>query len=164
MTGCLSVFAFQEKATLPDHALYLSMTEITFTASGAGIVRIKVFSDDLQNALKNFSDTYKPEDLYHFFGKNQSLATEYFKAHFQLSINGGKVNYQLSDFQIENDAHFITFQFIPPSAVQSIRLEADFFMELFPTQTNVVKVSKAGKPYYFKFTSPTQPETLTWTR
>lgn len=161
---CWCIMALGERTPLPDHALYLSMTEIELTPGANGRVQIKVFSDDLQNALRNYSETYRAADLHQYFEKNRALAEQYFQAHFRLSINEKKVSIQLEDFQIENDAHFITFHFSPPTNIQQISLEADFFMELFPTQTNVVKVSKSGEPYFFKFTKPTRPEVLTWTR
>ena len=160
---CLLGLAITQKKLYPAHALYLSMTEIQLNADGTGEIEIKVFSDDLQNALKNYSGTYQPADLQNFFSKNKALAAEYFGAHLHLLLNEDIIKYQLVNYEIENDAHFITFQFRNPLDANRLSLEADFFMELFPTQTNVVKVNRAGEQYYYKFTKPTRPQVLTWT-
>lgn len=165
MGCCLCLTAPGKTVTKPNHAIYLSMTEIELRPGEKGVIQIKVFSDDLQNALKNYSHTYQSAGLNQYFEKNRGLAERYFQTHFRLSMNQKKVDFWLSDFRIENDAHFITFHFKAIPNLTTISLEADFFMELFPTQTNVVKVNREGNnPYFFKFTRPTRPEVLTWTR
>ncbi len=161
---CLLGLAFTQEKLHPAHALYLSMTEIELSADGTGNIEVKVFSDDLQNALRNYSSAYQPADLENFFDKNKGLAGQYFRTHLRLLLNEDTVKYQLVDYDIESNAHFITFHFTTPPDALSLSLEADFFMELFPTQNNVIKVNKAGEQYYYKFTKPSQTQILTWAR
>ncbi len=151
-------------APLPEHALYLSVSELEIVSDGPSTIRIKVFSDDLQNALINFSQQYQPAGLQTFFEKNTLLAQEYFEEHLQLKVDGEPVSYNYTGHTIEGDAHFITYQFHEEKEITRISMEADFFMELFPTQTNIIKVKRQNEQLHFKFTHPTTPQAFTWTR
>ena len=146
------------------HALYLSVTEIEFCSSKTSSLRVKVFSDDLQSALRNFSKKYQQGDLQHFFERNQLLAEAYFQQHLKLSVNNQPVTIRLESYSIENDAHFVTFRFKCPESIVKLNMKADFLMELFPTQTNIVKVLYGGDTSYLKFTSSSTSKSLTLTR
>lgn len=146
----------------PEHAIYLSLTEIAIEEDTSSL-RVKVFSDDLQNALRNFGGSYQHQNLENFFGLNQPLAAQYFQEHLQIRIDGIPVALSLKSHSIENDAHFITFHFPSRDMPEKIQIKADFLMELFPTQTNVIKVQLNQEHKYLKCTKGAERQTLTLT-
>jgi hypothetical protein len=148
----------------PEHALYLSVSEVKLQPEGKSTIRIKVFSDDLQNAIRNYSSAYQHDGLQEFFEKNERLIMQYFQEHLQMSINGKPVRYSYQEHSVEQDAHFITYRFSWEGEATKISMEADFFMELFPTQTNIIKVQQQDEQFYFKFTHPAGPQEFTWSR
>ncbi|WP_462248457.1 DUF6702 family protein [Ekhidna sp.] len=113
-----------------DHDIYLSVLEIDNQE-----MKIKVFSDNLKDALKN--DNTSIED--------------YFRKKIKLQINNQKIEFFFKDSKVEGDSHWITFNLDTPKKWQSFHLEADYFMELFPDQINVIKVL-GEKPQFFKLT------------
>lgn len=161
---CFSMLLLCAAFRAPEHALYLSVSEVKLQPEGISTIRIKVFSDDLQNAIRNFSAQYQHASLQEFFEKNERLIMQYFQEHLQLSINGRPVRYTYQSHTVEQDAHFITYRFNWEGEAAKISMEADFFMELFPTQTNIVKVQQQDEQLYFKFTHPAGPQEFTWSR
>ena len=148
----------------PTHALYLSVTELTLLHTGQSSVSIKVFSDDLQNALRNYSSDYKPGGLNQFLEKNLTQAQHYFSEHLEIKINNRTVQLKMKKFTIENDAHFINFCFTSPRSPETLEVKADFLMELFPTQTNVIKVQLEQEQWYLKCVKGAEHQILTWSR
>jgi len=159
---CVFVIGEHPIQKKPNHAIYLSLTDIEIV-EGEAKLKVKVFSDDLRDALKNYQSTeYKPADLQNFFSLNQSLADDYFSKHFQLQVEDEPIAIKVKEFSIEGDAHFINFSCVLPQNIKNITVKADFFMELFPTQTNVLKVKNGAQTQYLKFNMPVTPQTLSF--
>ena len=111
-----------------DHAIYISVLEID-----AQQMKVKVFEDNLQDALRNDSNSIEG----------------YFRKKIKLEINGNPVGFDLSDTSLEGDSYWITFRLRPHEKWESFSLEANYLMELFPDQTNVVKVL-TEEPQFFR--------------
>jgi len=111
-----------------DHAIYISVLEIDPQQ-----MKVKVFEDNLQDALKNDSNTIEG----------------YFRKKIKLKINGDEVGFDLLDTKIEGDSYWITFRLREHPKWKSFSLEANYFLELFPDQTNVVKVL-TEEPQFFR--------------
>ena len=111
-----------------DHAVYISVLEID-----SRNMRVKVFSDNLEDAIRN-----------------ESVSIEvYFQKKIKLQINDQNVNFDLKEVNVKGDSHWITFQLDVSEEWQSFYLEAAYFIELFPDQINVVKVL-SDKPRFFR--------------
>lgn len=111
-----------------DHAIYISVLEIDSQQ-----LKVKVFSDDLKDALRNDS----------------SSVEAYFQKKINLHINNQPIRFVLKEVTEEGESQWITFLMETPSQWHSFNLKADYFMELFPDQTNVVKV-RVDSPRYFR--------------
>lgn len=141
-----------------NHALYLSMTEVNVKKDSLQVV-IKVFSDDLRDALKNHdSSKFKPGDLSNFFSINKSIATNYFNDKFKLLADTSRLTLSLEDHSVEGDIHFIIFKSRFSKTIKTLTADATFLMELFPTQVNVVKVISGENTHFLKFTSKSGPQ------
>ncbi len=115
-----------------DHSIYISVLEVDKQQ-----MTVKVFIDNLEDAVKNDSNTIEG----------------YFQKKIRLKINEQAIGFNLQEVSEEGDSYWITFKLDGPINWQSFYLEADYFMELFPEQTNVVKV-KVEKPHYFRLNKP----------
>ncbi|WP_258102143.1 DUF6702 family protein [Marinoscillum pacificum] len=110
-----------------DHAIYVSVLEIESQQ-----LKVKVFSDDLNDALRNDSSSIE----------------EYFQKKIKLRINEQSINFNLKEVSEEGESQWITFEMKTPAEWHSFYLQADYLMELFPDQTNVVKVMDESTRYF----------------
>lgn len=113
-----------------DHAIYISVLEIDEKE-----MKVKVFTDNLDDAIRNDANSIEG----------------YFRKKIRLQINEQFVGFNLQEVSEEGDSYWITFKLDAPTNWQSFYLEADYFMELFPDQTNVVKVI-GDNPQFFRLT------------
>lgn len=136
-------------ATSADHALYLSFTEIDVEAQ---TIRIKAFSDDLENALRNFEGSFHGNNTVNFLRGNEQILQDYFRDKLLITLDKRPVTLIYTSASIENDAHFLDFEFQTSPAVREMEVKADFFMELFPSQSNVVQVKMGREKRYLRLT------------
>ena len=129
-----------------DHAIYLSLVDVDLNAQK---ITIKVFSDDLEDCLKNFDPNYT---LIKDSSRNQEKLENYFQQRLLLAINGESVIFSFSGASVENDAHFLVFSFQYPKSISTVKVKADFFMELFPTQSNVINLKNGQEQLFLRLT------------
>ena len=146
-----------------EHALYISVIEITHNSqSQVAKLTIKVFTDDMQSALRN---ALKSEVIIH----PQLLCTEhyddvaqYFKAHMSLLINDSPVNLEMQTCEHVGDIYQIDFVLDCPSEWNELEISADFLMELFPTQTQMVHVTHDGYTETTRLTAKRKSRSITF--
>lgn len=145
-------------APLPAHALYLGLVEITHPEGGReSSLQVKVFYDDLQSGIraaapKEFQSSV-PES---WTEKNKPLIQSYFRKHLLVWVNRQAASFQLQSVSWEQDAYFLQFRMQCPVDWDLLQVKADFLMELFPDQTNVVQAVD-GKQKRFGRTTPSNP-------
>jgi hypothetical protein len=143
-----------------NHAIYLSMSEVNVKNDSLQVV-IKVFSDDLRDALKNHNPIeYQPTDLSQFFARNKTIAIDYFNDKFTLFAEKSRLTLKFEEHSVEGDIHFIMFRSYIASPMKTLTADATFLMELFPTQVNVIKVNRDESTHYLKFTKKSGPQTV----
>lgn len=122
--------------------MYLGTLQLKYQAEKQeAYLDLKVFSDDLQSAIRNAYKEFQPGPLSSLFSQNQSLIEDYFAQHVILTINDADHVPQLYQSEQLNDVYLLQFKFASPSHWTKLELTADFFMELFPNQVNVVSVT-----------------------
>ncbi len=131
------------------HAVYVSVLEVTKQADTAGNLQIKVFTDDLEDAI--FNQQRKRVDLQrndsNQFGEEVST---YFAQHLSLIIDGKKVNYSYLSTEINDISVWLTFSIEAPETWKEVSITADYLMELFPTQSNIVSIKYKGDKRMFR--------------
>lgn len=113
-----------------DHAIYISVLELDKSQ-----MKVKVFIDNLEDALRNDSNSIE----------------DYFQKKIKLQINSQNLYFSLNEVKEEGDSYWISFNMTTPENWRTFYLKADYLMELFPNQTNVVKVM-IDKPQFFRLT------------
>ena len=126
---------------LPDHALYIGVIKIEHQeGSTLSNLSIKVFSDDLHNALKNEFDWKELPTISVACGIHSAALQQYFENHLTIWINNEPVSLELQTCENNSEVYILNYTFSPPSKWQTLTLQADFLMELYPTQSNVLQV------------------------
>lgn len=144
----LSMVVFTSFA--PKHALYLSVMELR--NSDQGNLTVKVFTDDLQDALRNYDPRTDLKSFDQFSDLNREILARYFNQNLIIKINGKTTKMILEKIVKETEAHFLYFQI--PSEVQwkSVEVNGPYFTELFPAQTNVLTVINNEKKHFTRLT------------
>jgi len=138
----------------PPHAFYLAVVQLDHAAGGiTAQVTIKVFTDDMQDALRNaFPDEFQPVATDAFCERLGDQAGRYFDRHFNCVINGEERPMNLQRCELQNDVYLLQFELSCPADWRELEVKADFFMELFPSQTNVLSILHGEEKGYFRLT------------
>lgn len=150
-------------AVVEDHAIYVSVIEVEKAASNHnGILKVKVFIDDLQDVIYNKTGNRKS-----YRGGCQSNDTEleaYFKHHIQLTVNSESMDIVLSDCERLEDALWLNFSFKSEYDWTELNISADYFMELFPTQSNIVSITNAADRQFSRLNKGNHKAEFTFSR
>ncbi|MDH3711387.1 MAG: hypothetical protein OER04_15945 [Cyclobacteriaceae bacterium] len=135
------------------HAIYISVIEIDHRDAAQPVqVKIKVFTDDLENALRNaYGHPFKLPDAQACVREGTSIEG-YFQKHFKVKIDGNQVAISFEKGEKNADSTWLYFHLYGPGKWNELLVTADFFMELFPTQTTTLTVYDGGKLWFNKFT------------
>jgi len=118
-----------------DHAVYISVVEFQGKE-----LRLKLFTDDLQDAIRNDSQAFQSSDDQNFCRVNRTPIESYFRKKIKIKVNGRQISFRLRDSKLEGDSYWIAFDLDASEEWKTLSLTASHFMELFPTQTNIIKV------------------------
>lgn len=138
MIWLLCIFHMAFSVSMPDdHAIYISVMEISKSESDHSCqIKIKVFSDDLEDALLNHH-----REVFYEVEKRPQLLSAYFNAGVDIEINGETsipLVYQYSEPL--SDAVWLYFDVQTPQVWKDVTIRANYFTELFPTQSNILQV------------------------
>lgn len=132
--------------SVEDHAIYLSVVEITHNANATNAsVKVKVFTDDIVDAVSNmYGERVNLNQDVNLDQVSQKV-TGYFSEHLRLSLNGQAVVLKLKQAESMSDAIWFHFDVGCPQQWAELTVKADYLMELFPTQSNVVSVTQGER-------------------
>jgi len=136
-----------------DHAIYLSVIQIQQNAPGEPAdMQVKVFKNDLESALRNAFPDYVPVPLSDIYPQYADQIEAYFGRHLLVTINGTRQRASLHNCRAEGDTFWLDMRLPDAGAWHRLDVKADFFMELFPTQSNVLNVSVGGQQQFCRLT------------
>ncbi|HEY5691785.1 MAG TPA: DUF6702 family protein [Cyclobacteriaceae bacterium] len=144
-----------------DHAFYLSVAEVVHEKNKTvAQIKIKVFTNDIEDALFNESNQrMKLSELTTFeLYKNDIQA--YFADHFEVSINSKKQTIILSHAELTGDAVWFYFNMSCTDSWNEVSVKADYLMELFPTQSNVISIEHESKKQFIRLTTSKKYDTV----
>lgn len=146
----------------PDHAIYLSVAEVEHKKSKTEAqIKIKVFTNDIEDALFNESQQrIKLSESSAFDHKKDIQA--YFLNHFQFSINSEKQAINFSHAEFAGDAVWFYFNLSCPYSWKEVYIKADYLMEMFPTQSNVISIAHYSKKQFVRLTNSKKSDTITF--
>lgn len=122
------------------HAVYVSVLEIKQkTGSEKGVINVKLFSNDLEDAIFNRS-TQRIELTETNCEHYKTLVDDYINDHLEFKINGIVQSYHYESCEINDMSIWLNFSFSYSKSWQEMEVKADYLMELFPTQANIVSI------------------------
>ena len=150
----LSILDLNHKDLDSSHAIYVSVLEVE-----QGSIMVKVFANDLEDAIFN----YAQQRLSLVSGdcsKGKALFTSYFRDHLVIKIDGKEQKYSYQSCEVNDISLWLTFEFSSPAVWKEVEITADYLIELFPTQSNVVSISYQTEKRMFRLTKGAITETI----
>jgi hypothetical protein len=150
-------------ANIPEHAIYISVLELNREAtSTTATLSVKVFSDDLQDVIRNYEANYIRKSTDQFVEANKLVITDYFRTNLNLRINGKTTNLRFQKSEMEGGAYFIYFLMDAEGPWRKLDLNGDYFSELFPEQSNILKVNSGQKKFHTRLTKSSPSYAITF--
>lgn len=126
--------------TAPNHAFYVSVMDISYEESaGEIVVQIKIFTDDLeddirasQEKLVKLQDGVSPEEAL--------IVHRYLLSKVELLIDKSPAPLSLSSCKQEGDAVFTSYHGKLAHPPQSLQVRNSLLIDLFPTQSNIIRL------------------------
>lgn len=123
-----------------SHAIYIGVVQISHVQNRpTAHILIKIFQDDLQDALRH-AFGLKIEKEIDFCVQHRQEIEQYFQRHLKGTINEKKMTLNFEKGEKQNNVYLLNFEIECPETWKSLAIKADFFMELFPAQSNILQV------------------------
>ena len=131
------------------HAFYLSVIEMKIEDDDHLSVTLKVFSDDLADAVRIRSGSIIPREG--AYGKSDlNHIEDYFKSHFFLHDKVDSTFFEISDYSTEDQTVWIQMN-AEIKKLSSFTLNASHFMEVFPDQINILHLTRDDQKHFYQF-------------
>jgi hypothetical protein len=148
ITICVSSF------NKTKHPFYLGLTEINVKESGDLQVSIRLFSNDLENALErnygNKIDLLNPKNKH----QTDSLLNHYITKKFTINYNQKNIILNYLGYEKEEESIWIYYELIKIKKPKSIVVSNTLLYELFPSQSHIVRLKQASFSESKKITNP----------
>ena len=132
-----------------DHAIYVSVLEISYKGDGKGQLKLKLFADDLEDAI--FNHIAKRYDLLKGDCNSANEAIlNYLDRHLVLIIDDDPKKLRFIGCELNDISLWTSFEFTAASEWERVAVKADYLMELFPTQSNVVSITHGDQKQMFR--------------
>lgn len=157
------VNTIQNDRKQPNHAIYIAIVELHHEEnSDEALLQVKVFTDDLEAALTNKYGQQVVVEKNIVTSATELKIQGYFKDHLKISVNNQLLSGNFSKITRETDAHWLYFHVKCPKKWLRLEMKADFFMELFPTQSNIFQVQTGENKRYYRFTNKENAKSFTF--
>lgn len=148
-----------------DHAFYISVIEINHGAhSKEAELTVKVFQDDMQDALRNASQSKEAKEALRFCSDYEEELSNYFEAHMSLYLNDDPTLLRFNACEAVGDVYQLNFTVDCPEEWDELTITADFLMELFPTQSQMVHITHNGDTVTARLTAKHKSHTVSFIR
>lgn len=132
-------FIFLFLASFWWHAVYIGVIEIVPREHSDNLeMRIKLFTDDLEEAIRDETGQgilIRDQEALNQF---KDLIRVYIENHLSVAINGEPTDFVLLKIEPENDTTWSYFLIDKPGSIQSVTINSDLLLHVFPDQTNVI--------------------------
>lgn len=144
-----------------DHAIYLSTAEIA-TKEGKVSVAVKVFSDDLMDAIRNFSSSDTPINEESLSAEHLRTLEDYFEVNLIMEIGDEQLPLALTTREVVGDTNILSFHCNHSPDVKKVTITATYLTELFPDQINVISMKFEGQNQFARLSKSKPSTTFTF--
>jgi len=134
---------------LTEHKYYVSTSLFNFTEDNSLQVTLRIFKDDLSNAIsKNYlSESSDDLDLIDKFYFNK--LEDYFNLNLNVLIENKKIKLHLLGLESKNDMYVCFLEIENLESFTTLSLENKILFEIFKDQQNIIHVKKNSKKRSF---------------
>jgi hypothetical protein len=137
------------------HPFYMSVTEIRYNAPRKTLeISCRIFSDDLENALKK---QYKTSfDIIRPANRTavDSMIAQYIRGHLHIKTDGKPVSLQYLGYRIEEDATWCFLEITGVPGLQRLDLQNDILYKEHSTQSHMIHAIVNDKRQSTKIDNP----------
>ncbi|MEZ4745056.1 MAG: DUF6702 family protein [Calditrichia bacterium] len=156
LTGWICFFA-----TVNAHEIYVSICTIRFLPEEQRVtVRIRMFTDDLDTALKSLSGASPKLDSPNESPASDSLLNAYVQQHFSLKMDGVLCDLQFRNRRYDNDITESNWEIATDSSVRKLNIHNSLLTDIQEAQTNIVRVRFGEERLQFNFDFKITDETM----
>lgn len=152
---CLTAFSF--------HPYYMSVTEFEYKPAEKEVqVACKIFTDDLEEALKK---EYKRKvDVLNTATKkeNEQLLNNYLQQHLRLKLDGKAAALKMIGFEQEGEAVWVYLVSSNTAAFKSAVVFNDLLYSYREDQLNIIHFKNKGERKSYRFSFPNKEVSLSW--
>jgi hypothetical protein len=128
------------------HKFYVSLVQMDYNEKNSSFeITMKIFTDDLENALKERSGLLlklgTPDEL----PATDSILSAYISENFRLDVNGKELKYQYLGKEVELDVTWCYLEVSGVHSVEKIKVTDRMLTELFENQSNLIKIKYRDK-------------------
>ena len=134
---------------MTEHKYYVSTSLFNFTENNSLQVTLRIFKDDLSNAIsKNYlSESSDDLDLIDKFYFNK--LEDYFNLNLNVLIENKKIKLNLLGLESKNDMYVCFLEIENLESFTTLSLENKILFEIFKDQQNIIHVKKNSKKRSF---------------
>ncbi len=138
---------------VPNHAIYVSVLELNHDSEKLeSFLSVKVFIDDFQDVIRSFNSDYVQASNEKFVEANMTGISGYFEEHLTFKVNGKLEKMEFVSSVLVGDVYFLNFKIQSSSAWEKLEVKADYFIEIFPDQSNILTIKYGGEKYLARLT------------
>lgn len=145
-----------------NHAIYISVAKVNFNKEANEVlISLKVFSDDLEDAIHNYSGKRQKVVGIMDFTDLSSVIEGYVNKKIELNLDGNQVSLQVDSCENIGDTTWIYLKGETGPFSQSIQVKNQVLFEVFDTQKNIVEIEYSDEKYYYSLTKDEPDATIT---
>lgn len=131
------------------HPLHLGVLHIDVGTAGSSDISVRVFTDDLANALQHeFNRSVK---MNYNDSATVNITDQYIRNHFTIKQKKKTIRLELNSVEPEEDITVFRYQ-AKVDQHQSMKICCDIFFHLFNDQTNLLMIHTDGNEDGFRLT------------
>jgi hypothetical protein len=137
------------------HPFYVSVTEINHNQKEKALeITCKIFTDDMEDVLKqNFKTVVDLSDQKQQ-AKNDKLITEYIRKNLNIAADQKAVQLNYVGYEKDSEAVFCFFEVVNISTVKALDVSNSILQDLTDKQINIMHVSVNGVRKSYKLDYP----------
>lgn len=138
------------------HPYYISLTEISTKGKPEIQVSVRIFTNDLEDALRKSSgktiDIINPKNK----GEADSLLFQYIRKHLLVTLNAKLQTLHYIGYEQEEESIWTYLEIRNPKPVtfKTLRVDNTLLYDYFPAQTHIIRVNRFEASDSKKITNP----------
>lgn len=138
------------------HPYYISLTEISTKGKAEIQVSVRIFTNDLEDALRKSSgkaiDIINPKNK----AETDSILFHYISRHLSVTLNAKLQMLHYIGYEKEEESiwTYLEIQHAKPVAFKTLRVDNTILYDYFPAQTHIIRVNRFETTDSKKITNP----------